>query len=88
MYPTPPSLEQQNSAFSPVNQPCHDYTNHGSVQGITQIEHSAGGDFNEIEADENMGSPKPELIQVRYIVPWKGTTSVDEQKFKVVYRFP
>ncbi|XP_041456106.1 mediator of RNA polymerase II transcription subunit 13-like isoform X2 [Lytechinus variegatus] len=63
MYPTPPSLEQQNSAFSPVNLPCHEYINHGSVQGITQIEHSAAGDFNEIEADENMGSPKPEQIQ-------------------------
>ncbi|XP_071486432.1 mediator of RNA polymerase II transcription subunit 13-like [Diadema antillarum] len=64
MYPTPPSLEQQqNSAFSPGNQPCPDYINHGSVQGVPPIDHGAVGDFTEIEADENMGSPKPEPIQ-------------------------
>lgn len=66
MYPTPPSLEQQQNANSP-NQPCHDYINHGSVQGLTQMEHigaaTAASCISEIEADENMGSPKPEQIQ-------------------------
>ncbi|XP_022095741.1 mediator of RNA polymerase II transcription subunit 13-like isoform X2 [Acanthaster planci] len=63
MFPTPPSLEQQNSAFSPLNQPCQEYLNHGSVAGLTQIEQSSLGDISEVEVDDTMGSPKPDSIE-------------------------
>ncbi|XP_038059919.1 mediator of RNA polymerase II transcription subunit 13-like isoform X2 [Patiria miniata] len=63
MFPTPPSLEQQNSAFSPLNQPCQEYLNHGSVAGLTQMEQSSLGDISEVEVDDTMGSPKPDSIE-------------------------
>ena len=66
MFPTPPSLEQQNSAFSPINQPCLEYLNHGSVAGVTQIEQTSLGDISEVEVDDTMGSPKPDTVEVLY----------------------
>ncbi|XP_071789483.1 mediator of RNA polymerase II transcription subunit 13-like isoform X2 [Asterias amurensis] len=63
MFPTPPSLEQQNSAFSPINQPCLEYLNHGSVAGVTQIEQTSLGDISEVEVDDTMGSPKPDTVE-------------------------
>ncbi|XP_033098665.1 mediator of RNA polymerase II transcription subunit 13-like [Anneissia japonica] len=64
MFPTPPSLEQQHTAFSPVTPGTVEYTNPGSA-GMTILEPPVmvNGELTEVEVDEDMGSPKPHIIE-------------------------
>ncbi|XP_071946449.1 mediator of RNA polymerase II transcription subunit 13-like isoform X2 [Antedon mediterranea] len=64
MFPTPPSLEQQHTAFSPVTPGAVEYTNPESA-GMTIIEPQVmvNGELTEVEVDEDMGSPRPYSIE-------------------------
>lgn len=68
MYPTPPSEEQ--TPFSPVNHPCPELSSSVASYGSNQIGKDSGSgtmhEQFEIEVEENLCSPRPEPLMVRF----------------------
>jgi mediator of RNA polymerase II transcription subunit 13 len=60
MFPTPPSLEQHISGYSPMNACGKDGS--GDISGMTSLE---GGGLFKMEVEERFCSPKPCEIKVR-----------------------
>lgn len=63
MFPTPPSLEQHNMGYSPMNK---EYGCMEPGSGLNTLDGSTalGGQFK-IEVEESYCSPKPSEIKVR-----------------------
>ncbi len=66
MFPTPPSLEQHNMGYSPMNK---EYGCMEPGSGLNTLDgpSSLGGQFK-IEVEESFCSPKPSEIKVRWVI--------------------